>query len=98
MRCGAVIDGQDATGRAEGLQAALTPIPGRADAAIDFQINLNDASAPVIDNLLALKAPFSVALSGIVTQGSFSNASKLQDRIEQWRQAGGQIDFESGAL
>ncbi|MEJ0095297.1 MAG: DUF2125 domain-containing protein [Methylocella sp.] len=93
-----VIDGWDARGHAEGLQAALTPIQGRADAAIDFQINLNNASAPAIDNLLALKAPFSVALSGIMTQASFSNAGKLQDRIEQWRQAGGQIDLRAARL
>jgi hypothetical protein len=93
-----IINGQDATAHIEALYASLTPTPERAQSSFDFQINLDNASVPALNSLLALIAPLSIALRGTMTQADVSLTGKLENRVEQWRVAGGKIDLKSAAL
>jgi hypothetical protein len=82
------LDGQ--AGRAT---ATLTRDVSRADRAIAFHVKVNDATSPIVDALLRTAAPADISAEGTVTQASFDPAKTLVRTLDQWRSAGGHVDF-----
>lgn len=86
------------------LNSTIAAIPERrAENAYAVHLTLQNAAIPMLDGFLGSPPPDAFAFDGIVTKADFELAGTLPERIDQWRQAGGQIEtkqaiFNHGGL
>lgn len=79
--------------RAKQGLATLSRDPANADHAIRFDVALSGTNVPAVDQFLGNDAPAEIAAAGNVTQASFDPAKTLVQSLDQWRVAGGRVDF-----
>lgn len=95
---GTVGDIEGLSGSASNLLAYVVSPPGRHDYAYDFRLSVNDAVFPALDSRFGLQPPVSTTIGGTVTQANFTEAGKFENRLEQWRAAGGKIALKTAQL
>jgi hypothetical protein len=88
-----------------GTSQELGPLAGNAerltgeaanhatDRAYDFDVAVDAARLPEIDRLLGADLPADVVARGTVTQAGFDPALTLPQNMDNWRAAGGRVDF-----
>lgn len=79
--------------RAQQGLAKISRDPARPDRAIHFDVALSGTNIPAVDQFLGDAAPAEIAASGEVTQASFDPSKTLVQTLDQWRVAGGHVDF-----
>ncbi len=63
------------------------------DRSYDFNVTIDSARLPEIDRLLGADLPADIVARGTVTQAGFDPALPLADNMDNWRAAGGRVDF-----
>jgi hypothetical protein len=79
--------------RAQQGLAKISRDPARPDRAIHFDVALSGASVPAVDQFFGNAAPAEIAAAGDVTQASLDPSKTLVQTLDQWRVAGGHVDF-----
>lgn len=93
------IDGMNALAGSAGIfHAYVVPTPDSRGQTYDFLLALSQASFPDLERLLNLSAPITATFAGAITQTDFAGATNLDERIEQWRAAGGRINLKTARL
>jgi hypothetical protein len=87
------------TGRAGNVNSTIAAVPERrADDVYTFHIMLQNVSIPVFDSFLGSSASDAIKLDGTVTKADFRAPGKAAERLDHWRQAGGQLDLSEAML
>lgn len=73
--------------------ARVSRDPANADRAIRFDVAFSGANVPAVDQFLGNAAPAEIAAAGVVTQASLDPSKTLVQTLDQWRVAGGHVDF-----
>jgi len=87
------------TGRTGSVSSTIAAVPERrADDVYIFHVMLQNASIPVLDTLLGPSPSDAIKLDGTVTKADFRATGNVAERLDLWRQAGGQLDLSEAAL
>lgn len=87
------------TGRAGSVSSAIAAVPERrADDVYTFNLMLQNVSIPFFDSLLGSAPSDAIQLNGTVTKADFRAPGKVAERLDHWRQAGGQLDLSDATL
>ena len=81
--------------KAEGFEVHLRPNPDRASAvsAMDFALRLTKLEAPALDGLSGYAGPLDAVFAATVLQTDALRGGDLAQPLEQWRQAGGNVEI-----
>ena len=71
---------------------------GEDGQALDFNVTLNGATLPAIEQLLGPGIPADVAAQGTVTKTGFETSLTPAQNLDRWQAAGGRVDLTSVSL
>jgi hypothetical protein len=72
--------------------------PGRHDRAYDVLVSFNQGAVPPINKFLGTEHPLALDLEATVSQVDFSGAPSIEDALDKWRAANGQLDVTAAWL
>ena len=86
--------------KAEGFEVHLRPNPDRASAvsAMDLALRLSKLEAPALDGLSGYAGPLDAVFAATVLQTDALRGGDLAQSLEQWRQAGGNMEIREFKL
>ena len=86
--------------KAEGFEVHLRPNPDRASAvsAMDLALRLSKLEAPALDGLSGYAGPLDAVFAATVLQTEALRGGDLAQSLEQWRQAGGNVEIREFKL
>jgi len=86
-------------GRAGSVSSTVASVPERrAEDAYSFNLDLGNASIPVLDPLLGSAPPDAIKLDGTVTKADFRLGGTIAERLDHWRQAGGRLEVREASV
>jgi hypothetical protein len=86
--------------KAEAFEVHLRPNPDRASAvsAVDLALRLNKLEAPALDTLSGYAGPLDAVFAATILQTDALRGGDLAWSLEQWRQAGGNVEIREFKL
>ena len=86
--------------KAEGFEVHLRPNPDRASAvsAMDLALRLSKLEAPALDGLSGYAGPLDAVFAATILQTEALRGGDLAQSLEQWRQAGGNVEIREFKL